>query len=189
MLFVSMFVWLSAFVLSVCHCLCLTVLLSVCLHQCLAAWACVDQCFSGLCLSVCLSRTSCASGFLCLLSVLWRVLLSCVGLGCLVPLCLGLSCLVLSACHQSVLSLCCVNSSSRSPSFVSPLVIPIVLFFVPSFVQSVSCSSFSHANAKKAQQLTFERFITAAPAAVKRTHCQNSRPPGMFWDDTSEVAM
>ena len=32
---------MSAFVVSVCHCLCLTVLLSVCDHQCLAAKACV----------------------------------------------------------------------------------------------------------------------------------------------------
>ena len=44
MLFVLMFVWLSAFVcicvsVSVCARLCVTVLLSVCVHQCLAAQA------------------------------------------------------------------------------------------------------------------------------------------------------
>ena len=62
--------------------------------------------FSGLCLSVCQSRPSCVRCLLCLLSVPWRLLLSCVGLGCLVLSYLGLSCLVLSACHRSVFSHC-----------------------------------------------------------------------------------
>ena len=103
MLFVLVFVWLSAFV-----CICF-----VCLSPFVSDGpSVVSLCCSGLCLSVCLSRTSYVSCLLCLLSVPWRQLSSSVGLGCLVLSYLGLSCLVLSVWHQSVLSLCCVYSSS-----------------------------------------------------------------------------
>ena len=146
-LFVLMFLWLSAFV-----CICFVCLSpfasdgpSVCVHQCLAEWACgVSLCVSALCLSVCLSRTSCVSCLLCLLSVPWRLLLLCVGLGCLDLSYLGLSCLVLSACHQSLLYICCVYSSSRSASFVCPSLIPFVRSLHCSCIgtQGVSCSSF-----------------------------------------------
>ena len=179
MLFVLMFVWLSA---SVCVCsVCLSPLVSdgpsvcPCPPVSRGLCVCVSLCFSGLCLPVCLSRTSCVSCLLCPLNVPWRLLLSCVGLGCLVLSCLGLSCLVLSVCHQSVLSLCCVYSSSRS-SYVCPLVIPFFLFCVPPFVHGVSCSIFSHANAHKAQKLTLERFTTAAPVLSKE-HTARTRDP------------
>ena len=107
MLFVLMFLWLSAFV---CICfVCLSPFVSDGLFVFISVSRPGRVCFSvftGLCLSVCLSRTSCVSCLLCLLSVPWKLLLSCVGLGCLVLSYLGLSCLVLSACHRSVLSLC-----------------------------------------------------------------------------------
>ena len=135
MLFVLMCVWLSASCLNL---FCLSVTVCVWRSFCLSVSISVSRprrvCFSGRCLSVCLSRTLCVSCLLCLLSVAWRLLLSCVGLGCTVLSCLGLSCLVLSTCHQSVLSFC-VYSSSRSPSFVCPLVIPFVLSFLCSFIR------------------------------------------------------
>ena len=157
----SGFLRLSAFVLSVCHRLSLTVLLSVCVHQCLAAEACVFLCvFSEPCLSVCMSRTWCVCCLLCLFSMPWRLLLSCVGLGCLVLSCVVLSSLVLSACHRSVLSLCCVYSSSRSPSLVCPVGYSVYsvfsLFLHPSKASRVQV--FSHAKANKAQKLTIERL-------------------------------
>ena len=73
MLFVLMFLWLSA---CVCICfVCLSLFVSdgpsVCLCPSVSRGlgVCVSLCFSGLCLSVCLTRTSCVSCFLCLLSV------------------------------------------------------------------------------------------------------------------------
>ena len=147
-----MFVWLSAFV-----CICLVCMSpfvydgpSVCLCPSVSRGLgmCVSLCFSGLCLSVCLCRTSCVSCLLCLLSVLRRLLLSCVGLGCFVLSYLGLSCLVLSACHQPVLSLCCVYSSSRSPWFVCPLVIPLVLSLFCSFIRPWRPQNSDHQDPK-----------------------------------------
>ena len=115
MLFVLMFVWLSAFV-----CICLSVCASV--RVPLLYVVCVLPSLSAQC-------------------ALETVVVFCwLGLPCPVLSWVVLSCLVLSVCHQSVLSLCCVYSSSRSPSFVCPWVIPFVLSFLcSSFVQGVSC--------------------------------------------------
>ena len=104
--------------------------------------------------------------------------MSCVGLGCLVLSYVGLSCLVLSSCHQSVLSLCSVYSSSRSPSFVCPLVIPFVLSLLCSFTRPRRLMfQFFLTNANKAQLLTFERFITAAPPVLSKEHTARTRDP------------
>ena len=49
---------------------------------------------------------------------------------------------------------------------------------------------FSHAKANTVQQLVFERFIIAAPPVLSKEHTARTRElPGMFWDDTSQVAI
>ena len=146
MLFVLMFLWNSAFV---CICfVCLSPLVSdgpsVCLCPSVSRGlsVCVSLCFSGLCLSVCLSRTSCVSCLLCLLSVPPRLLLSCVGLGCLVlsPVWFSLR----------VTSLCCL-----CVVFTLPLVLlrSFVLWFFP-FVLSLLCSFI------RPMRLMFQFFLT-----------------------------
>ena len=150
-LFALMFVWLSAFAFVLCLSSFVSDGPSVFLGPSVARGlgVCVSLCFSGLCLSVCLSGTSCVSCFLCLLSVPWRLLLSCVGLRCLVQSYLGWSCLVLSACvYLLFLSFSFVRFSSGYS----------VRSFFALFLHSSKASHvqvFSHANANKAQHLTF----------------------------------
>ena len=167
MLFVLMFVWLSEFV-----CICFV---------CVSPFASDGSRGQGVGVTLCfaVSVRVPVSYIVCDLPSLsaqcpWRLLLSCVGFGCLV-----LSCVVVSACHQSVLSLCCVYSSSRSPSFVCPFGYSVRAFF-SLFLHSSKASHvevFSHANANKAQQLTFERFITAAPPVLSKEHTARTRDP------------
>ena len=105
-----------------------------------------------MCVSVCLSRTSCVSCLHWLLRVPWELLLSRVGLGCSVLSCSGvLSCVVTSACRKSVLSLCRVYFSSRS-LFGFP--------FLCSFIRPrrLMLKFFHPRTHIKAQQQTFERF-------------------------------
>ena len=92
--------------------------------------------FSGLCLSVCLSRTSCTS--LCCLFVVFTFPL--------VRLSFGYS-------IRSFFALC-LHSSKASHVQV-----------------------FYHTDANKAQQLTFERFITAVPPVLPKEHTARTRDP------------
>ena len=179
MLFVLIFVWFSSFV---CICfVCLSPFVSDSPSVCLCPSVSrglgvrVSLCFSGLCLSVCLSRTSCVSCLPCQCAL--DLLFSCVGLGCFVLSCLGLSCLVLSACHQSVLSLRCVYSSSRSPSFVCPSVIPFVLSLLCSFIRPrrFVLKFFLTRTQIKLSNLPFERFKTAAPPVLSKEHTARTR--------------
>ena len=150
MLFFLMFLWLSAFV---CRRFCVTVLLSVCVHQCPAAWACV---------------------FLWAVSV--RVLVSYIV--CELPS------LPAQCALEAVVVLCWLGLPSPISSWFvlsgSVCVLPISLFFGYSvrsffalFLHSSKASHvpvFSHANANKAQQFTFERFTTAALPVLSKEH-------------------
>ena len=142
MLFVLMFLWNSAFV-----CICFVWLPplvsdgpSVCLCPSVSRGlgVCVSLCFSGLCLSVCLSRTSCVNFSVCsvclrdccclvLAWAAWSFLLS--GSVCVSPVCV-----------VSVLCLLFLSFSFVRLSFGFFRL--FFLCFVPSFVQCVSCSSF-----------------------------------------------
>ena len=142
---------------------------SVCLH--LFVCVCV-------CLSVCLSCTSCACCLLCLLSVPWRLLLSSVGLGCLVLSCLGSSCRAWFCLCVTIL--CCLFVVFTLPlvllrSFVLWLFRSFFLFFVLHSSKASHVEVFSHANANKPQQLTFERFMTATPPVLSKEHTARNR--------------
>ena len=135
--------------------------------------ACVSLCFSGLCLSVCLSRTSCVNCLLCLLNVPWRltVVLCWHGLPCpiLSWFVLSGSVCVSPVCVVSLLCLLFLSSSFVRLSFGYCGRSFFTLFLHASKASHVQV--FSHANAKKAQQPTFERFITAAPEGCSVSLC------------------
>ena len=163
-------------------CLCLSAFVSggpsVCLSISVSRPGRVCLCFSGLCLSVCLSRTPCVSCLLCLLSVPWRLLLFCVGLE---------PCPILS--WLSCLAWFCLRVTSLRCYFVV-FTLPLVLLrsfvlwlfcsFCSLFLHSSKASHvevLSHANANKAQQLTFEKFTTAAPPVLSKEHNARTRGP------------
>ena len=188
MLIVLIFVWLSAFI---CFCfVCLSPFVSDGLSVCLCPsvsrilGVCVSLCFSWLYLYVCLSRSSCVSFSVC-------------------SVCFGDCCsLVLAWAALSYLALVrsvwfCLRVTSLFVVFALPFVrlsfgCSVRSFFSLFLLSSKAChvQVFSHAKANKVQQLVFERFIIAAPPVLSKEHTARTRElPGMFWDDTSQVAI
>ena len=132
-LFALMIVWLSAFVLSVSHRLCLTVLLVLRPKR-----VCFSVFFWVASVRVPVSYIVCELPSLSAQCVQETVVVLCW---------LGLPCPVLSWFVLRVTNLCCLFVVFALPlvhlrSCVHWLFRSFFLFFVPSFVQGVSCSSF-----------------------------------------------
>ena len=137
---------------------------SVCVHQRLAAWACVLLCFFwAVSVRVPVSYIVCELPSLSAPCALETVVVLCQRkLTCPILSWFVLSRVVLFVCHQSACSLCCVYSSSRSPSFVCPLVIPFVLSVLCSFIRP--------------KRLMLKLFLTRTQIKLSNSPLKDSKP-------------